>query len=84
MITEAPRAAHQIRVRYRGGKLAVLCTCQNAWDGIWDLAWGYAARNPRWRGSCVRGEPIAARMPFPAADAVAAWRAWHAERGIPL
>ena len=27
-------------------------------------------------------EPIEARTLFPAAEAIAAWRAWHAERGV--
>lgn len=28
------------------------------------------------------GDPIGARRRFPAADAIAAWRAWHEDQGI--
>jgi hypothetical protein len=33
-------------------------------------------------GNRQRREVIEARTRFPAADAIAAWRAWHAERGV--
>lgn len=33
-------------------------------------------------GPRSRYEPIEARALFPAAEAVAAWRAWHSERGV--
>jgi hypothetical protein len=54
--------------RYGGrGEQAVSCTC--------------TARTGK-NGGRPRYEPIEARTRFPAADAIAAWRAWHAERGV--
>jgi hypothetical protein len=34
------------------------------------------------RAGRPRHTVIASRYLFPAADAIAAWRAWHAERGV--
>jgi hypothetical protein len=35
--------------------------------------------------TCLPGhDPIEARMRFPAGEVIAAWRAWHEERGITL
>jgi hypothetical protein len=82
-LLEDPAAAHQIRIRRRSGTLAVSCTCLSTWTGTWDLAWGGSARNPAWTGARVRGEAIETRSwMFPAADALAAWRGWHEEKGI--
>ena len=55
---------------HHGGKALLLsCTC--------------APRVPRSRpGGPPAYEPIEARTLFPAAEAIAAWRAWHAERGV--
>jgi hypothetical protein len=81
-LLEDPAAAHQIRIRRRGGTLAVSCTCLNTWTGTWELAWGGLARNPAWTGARIRGEPIAVRSVFPAAEALATWRGWHEQKGI--
>ncbi len=64
---------HQIRLSllqgtYGGGsKIALSCTCT-------------ARTGPH--GARPRREVIEARTLFPAADVLAAWRAWHAERGV--
>lgn len=34
------------------------------------------------RPGCKGWVPVGARKVFPAADAVACWRAWHRERGV--
>ena len=69
-----PATAHQIVLRthldprpYRGSRCAIMVSCTCL-----------VVRQP--------GRPayqrIETRMAFPAAEAVAAWRAWHAERGV--
>jgi hypothetical protein len=74
-ILEDPGAEHQIRLiltpplpRVRGGhKVQVSCTCR---------------RTPGRYGARPRHLIIEARKVFPAADAIAVWRAWHKERGV--
>jgi hypothetical protein len=46
------------------------------------MAWKTPWANPGWKGMRSRGTVIEARTGFPAADAIAAWRAWHADRGV--
>jgi hypothetical protein len=74
---EDPAAEHQIILRrtadtrpYRNGLPIIMsCTCR--------------PYLPQMRpGGRRRHEPIEARTRFPAADAIAAWRAWHVERGV--
>ena len=74
-VLENPAAAHQIRVRLappapwpgRSGQLlTVSCTC-------------LAVTGRRGRHAY---QVIEARDLFPAAEAIAAWRAWHAEQGV--
>ena len=81
---EDPSAAHQIRIRLRGGSFTVSCTCLNTWDGTWTITWsGGSARNPAWKGTRMHGPAIAVRSwMFPAAEALAAWRGWHEKKGI--
>lgn len=50
--------------------LAVACTC--------------SPYVPRDGGGRKRRVPIEARNPFPASEAIAAWRAWHENRRILL
>ena len=82
-LLEDPAAAHQIRIRRRGGGLAVSCTCLNTWTGTWTVAWSGRPRpNPAWTGARTRGKVIETRAVYPAAEALAAWRGWHEEKGI--
>lgn len=85
VLLEDPRAEHQIRLRGRSGSIIVSCTCLNAWTGTWRSSyWPHRTwANPRgWTGARARGEVIEVRTLFPAADAIAAWRAWHEQRGV--
>lgn len=83
-LIEDPAAAHQIRIRKRGSSLSVSCTCLNACTGTWQSTYwpGVTWANPAWTGTRHHGEVIETRALFPAADAIAAWRAWHAEKGV--
>jgi hypothetical protein len=67
-VLEDPAAAHQIRLIAvtPGNLIAVLCTCQ------------LPGRTRRDKPQAV----IEARKVFPAADALAAWRAWHEDKGV--
>jgi hypothetical protein len=71
VVLEDPAAEHQIRIANRdGSQITLSCTCRaRSWR------WGHG-------GTFLRYEEIEARKVFPAADAIAAWRAWHAERGV--
>lgn len=76
---------HQLVVRMRAGKLAVTCPCLLT-----------VARTQDWQPYRINGQAterrtarrqrrvIEARTRFPAAEAVAAWRAWHEREGITL
>lgn len=76
--------AHEIRLRFRGGRIAVTCPCLNAWTGRWQSTYwpGRSWASTYWKGERCRGAVIAARMPFPAAEAIETWAAWHRARGI--
>ena len=76
--------AHEIRLRFRSGKIAVTCPCLNAWTGCWQSTYwpGRSWANPAWKGELHHGAVIEARMPFPAAEVIAGWEAWHRDRGI--
>lgn len=58
---------HQIVLTTSGWDLVLACTCTASWPG---------------HGGRARYEPIETRPRFPAAEAIAAWRAWHEERGV--
>jgi hypothetical protein len=72
-LTDEIRAEHQIRLTLLQGKygcgqlIAMSCTC-------------LAVRKPGGRRPWY--EIIEARSRFPAAEAITAWRAWHAERSV--
>jgi hypothetical protein len=75
---------HEFQLRYRGGQLAVTCSC------LLTRVRGKEtqARNKAgtvigsWRPSYWRRDVIEARTRFPAAEALAAYRAWHDQQGI--
>jgi hypothetical protein len=67
VLLEDPAAEHQIRLNCLGRDLTVSCTCTASWPG---------------HGGRARYEEIEIRRVFPAAEAIAAWRAWHAEKGV--
>jgi hypothetical protein len=70
-VLEDPAAAHQIRMANRdGNQITLSCTCRGR-----PWRWGHG-------GTFLRYEEIEARTRFPAADAIAVWRAWHEERGM--
>lgn len=85
-ILEDPAAAHQIRIRKSGQGLVVTCTCLNACTGTWRSTYwpGQSWTDPGWTGTRIRGEAIETRSVFPAAEAIAAWRHWHEQKGIRL
>ena len=74
---------HQIQIRNRSGKLAVTCSCLIAVvrTGDWQ-EYRIAGQVTERRTARRRRGVIEARTLFPAADAIAAWRAWHADRGV--
>lgn len=78
-------AAHQLQVRGRShGMIVVTCTCLIYRTRMPEELRGIPCwqRGP-FRSVRVRGI-IEERRLFPAAEAVAAWRAWHEREGIEL
>lgn len=67
-VLEDPAAPHQIVILFAGHWVAVSCTCLNG--------------HGRLRRNRAR-QVIEARDVFTIPDEVAAWRAWHQERGVP-
>jgi hypothetical protein len=63
-----PSLPHQIIMYFLRGQVAVSCNCLCSRPGS-------GAYNAGWR-------PIAAQTVFPAEEALAAWRGWHAEHAI--
>lgn len=78
----ADASGHQLLIRLDGGRLGVTCTCLRVRVRGPEVQ----ARNKAgtvigsWRPSYTKRTFIESRTRFPAAEAVAVWRAWH-ERG---
>jgi hypothetical protein len=66
-ILENLAAEHQIVLRQCGNDITLSCTC-----AVWRSG----------HGGRPRHEVIEVRYSFPAGEAIAAWRAWHAAQGV--
>jgi hypothetical protein len=66
-LRQAAGPRHEFQLRVHGQQLMVTCACLL-----------HHGRGP----GHTRREPIEMRRSFPAAEAIAAYRSWHASRGI--